>query len=145
MTKLYQSSDRSETGSDVPELGEEHMIESLAEIGDPGGTPRPLPEPDHPLHRRHVPKAPLLKGIFDVDQLFGELTWIVTPVFFPSLRAEASREEHDGQFAHRSLGLLTLHHLLRANLDLRVQVGIGAEDDAHPDFRYAGLAFSAAL
>ncbi len=79
------------------------------------------------------------------DQLFGELTWIVTPVFFPSLRAEASREEHDGQFAHRSLGLLTLHHLLRANLDLRVQVGIGAEDDEHPDFRYAGLAFSAAL
>lgn len=79
------------------------------------------------------------------DQLFGELTWIVTPVFFPSLRAEASREEHDGAFAHRWLGLATLHVLLRANLDLRAQLGVGAEDDEHPAFRYAGLAFSAAL
>lgn len=82
-----------------------------------------------------------------VDRVYAELTWVVVPVVFPSLRVEASRTT-DGTDAPSdptwiALGAVT--GVVRPNVLLRGTVGVGAEPGEDPGFHFATLAYSVAF
>lgn len=76
------------------------------------------------------------------DQLFGELTWVVLPVVFPSVRLEAARED-GGDSDWLALGVVNA--LVRPNVFLRAEVGVGAEPGEHAGFRFTALEWGAAF
>lgn len=76
------------------------------------------------------------------DQLFTEVTWVVLPVVFPTLRFEASRvAEGEADW----LGLAVVNAVVRPNVLLRAEVGIGAEAGEETAFRFTALEYAAAF
>lgn len=76
------------------------------------------------------------------DQLYGELTWVVLPVVFPSVRFEAAREDA-GDPDWLALGVVNA--LVRPNVFLRAEVGVGAEPGEEAGFRFTALEWGAAF
>ncbi len=80
-----------------------------------------------------------------VDQLLAELTWMTTPVFFPTVRFEASRLDYDATFADSWLGSLLLCAVVRPNVVLRIEGDVGADATTSAEFHSAVLSFSTAF
>ncbi|MFZ5475912.1 MAG: hypothetical protein ACOZNI_03980 [Myxococcota bacterium] len=78
----------------------------------------------------------------DADQLFTEVTWVVTPVVFPTARLEASRlDAGDADW----LGLGVVNAVVRPNVLLRGEVGFGADAGEDTGFRFAAVEYAAAF
>lgn len=81
-----------------------------------------------------------------LDVLYAELTWVALPVVFPTLRFEGSRVAGEAfTTAPTWLGLGVVNAVVRPNVLLRAEVGVGADEGATPGFRFAGLSYSAAF
>lgn len=99
---------------------------------------------------RQMHTAPDGSGRFGFDDRsmdlgFAEVSYVVTAMFFPTVRAELARLPGLG-WDH--LGWTTtaaFHALLRPNLTLRCEAAFGAEPGAHAGFHHAALAFATAF
>jgi len=99
-------------------------------------------------HPGDMPGAPAA-----LDLAYAELTYVVMPWIFPTLRAEASRLTGNKQDKDwRWVGFLSINGLLRPNLLIRLDAGYGKDPDGygvevteHAGFRSLSLAIAAAL
>ncbi len=80
-----------------------------------------------------------------MDQVLAELTWMTTPVFFPTARFEMSRLDHNATIDTGWLGSLLLCAVVRPNVVLRLEGDVGADPTTSADFRSAMLSFSTAF
>ncbi len=84
-------------------------------------------------------------GPVNLDQVFTEVTWVALPVFFPTARFEASRTWSTRPGGDLDwLGLVTANAVVRPNVLLRGELGIGATPGEMPGFKWAGLVWSLA-
>src|SRR5450631_1588342 len=60
-------------GANLPEFGEQHDVEHLAQVPRPAGAAGAALEADDPLHRGDVVEAPAAEIVLEIDQLLGEL------------------------------------------------------------------------
>lgn len=92
--------------------------------------------------------APELKGVSGtMDIAYAELTYVVHPWVFPTLRGEASRVKSGDTTENRWIGLFALNTVVRPNLVLRGEVAIGKDPGSHSGtgFRFAALSASVAF
>lgn len=78
---------------------------------------------------------------------YAEVTYVTLPWLFPSLRYEGSflTGAPDGHRETGWLGLAGVNCLLRPNLVLRTDTGVGADPGGHAGFRYVALSAVVAL
>ncbi len=82
----------------------------------------------------------------NIDMAFAELTWMVNAVFVPTLRFEGSSLDYgDGKPDQRYLTSLQGTWVLRPNLLLRIDAGVGADPGEKADLRAVSAGFSAAF
>src|SRR5438445_13824013 len=67
---------RSEIGAQLPDLGEQHDVEHLAQIADARGAAGAALESDDALDRGHMAEAPEAKRILEVGELLAELVQV---------------------------------------------------------------------
>ncbi|MBL8722357.1 MAG: hypothetical protein JNL79_40620 [Myxococcales bacterium] len=91
--------------------------------------------------------GPELKGVSGtMDIAYAELTYVVHPWVFPTLRGEASRVKSRDTTENRWIGLFVLNTVVRPNLVLRGEVAIGKDPGSHgTGFRFAALGASVAF
>lgn len=81
----------------------------------------------------------------NLDQVYAEVTWVALPVFFPTARFEAARTWQTTPGGDPDwLGLVTANAVVRPNVLLRAELGLGAEPGEMAMFKWAGLAWSLA-
>ncbi len=91
--------------------------------------------------------GPELKGVSGtMDIAYAEVTYVVHPWVFPTLRAEATRVKSRDTTEDRWIGLFALNTVLRPNLVLRGEAAIGKDPGSHgTGFRFAALSASVAF
>ena len=65
-----------EIRAQLPDLGEQHDVEHLAQVADAAGAAGAALEADHALDRRHVAEAPEPEHVLEVGQLLAELVQV---------------------------------------------------------------------
>lgn len=81
-----------------------------------------------------------------MSHLFAELTYMINAVFIPTARLEASSLDYgEGSPDQRWLASLQGTAVLRPNLLMRLDVGVGADPGSHADFRALSLGLAAAF
>ncbi len=81
-----------------------------------------------------------------MDMLFAELTYMVNAVVVPTIRFEGSSLDYgEGKPDQRYLASLQGTWILRPNLLLRADVGVGADPGTKADLRAVSAGFSAAF
>ncbi|MFZ4579785.1 MAG: hypothetical protein ACOYOB_15450 [Myxococcota bacterium] len=81
-----------------------------------------------------------------LDQLFAEVTYVTSAVFFPTVRFESARvSELDEENGVRWQAMAAINALLRPNVLLRAEGALAAAPGDHAEFSYAALAFSTAF
>ena len=80
-----------------------------------------------------------------MDLAFAELSYVVTPVFFPTVRAELARLPDEPWDRLGWTTLAGVHALLRPNLTLRCEAAFGAEPGDKTGLQHVSLAFAAAF
>lgn len=77
---------------------------------------------------------------------YAELTWVVLPVVFPTVRAEVSRTGEASPEGYSPwLVLGVLNGVVRPNVLLRATAGFGADEADHTQLRFVTLAYATAL
>ncbi|MBI5608381.1 MAG: hypothetical protein HY902_05830 [Deltaproteobacteria bacterium] len=81
-----------------------------------------------------------------MDMLFAELTYMVNAVVVPTIRFEGTSLDYgEGKPDQRYLTSLQGTWILRPNVLLRADVGVGADPGSHAEFRAVSAGFSAAF
>ncbi|MFZ5479251.1 MAG: hypothetical protein ACOZNI_20975 [Myxococcota bacterium] len=78
----------------------------------------------------------------DADQLYAEVSWVATPVVFPTARLEVRRIDEGGA---DWLGLAVANAVVRPNVLVRAMAGLGAEPGEAAGFRFAAIEYAVAF
>jgi len=97
------------------------------------------------VRQHHSRPSATANASMDLDLALAELTWVATAFAFPTARVEVSRIDHGGQLDTGWLGSLLVTAVLRPNVVLRAEGGLGADPGSHAEFRSATLSFATAF
>jgi hypothetical protein len=96
--------------------------------------------------QKHKAPQDLLDDPRTTDLAYAEVTVMTLPWFFPTARFEGSRLLGGPESrAPRWIGILGLNTLVRPNILVRGESGVGADTGEHAGFRYGALTLSVAL